>query len=181
MASSKPPSPEPQALRVVFQDEGLLVRGTGRLIEGVGAKRAKVLPDERGRLGEILRADDPWFAKFGQVYFTTTYPGVVKAWHFHKLQTDHFYCLRGTIKLALYDARADSKTRGEVNEVYLSEYLPALVRVPPGVYHGWMCVSDIEAMVINVTTECYNYAQPDEHRAAPHGGEIPYVWARRDG
>jgi aryl-alcohol dehydrogenase-like predicted oxidoreductase len=59
------------------------------LIDGVRAKRARVLPDERGRLGEIIRADDPWFEKFGQVYFTTTYPGVVKAWHFHRLQTDH--------------------------------------------------------------------------------------------
>lgn len=181
MAISPSSANEPQPLRVVFQDEGLLVRGTARLIDGVAARRAKVIPDERGRLGEILRADDPWFTKFGQVYFTTTYPGVVKAWHFHKLQTDHFYCLRGTIKLALYDAREGSKTRGEVNELYLSEHLPALVRVPPGVYHGWMCASDTEAMVINVTTECYNYAQPDEYRAAPHGGEIPYVWARRDG
>lgn len=181
MSRSTSDSADSSPLRVVHHDEGLLVRGRSGLIEGVAARRAKVIPDERGRLGEILRADDPWFTKFGQVYFTTTYPGVVKAWHFHKLQTDHFYCVRGTIKLALYDARTDSKTRGEVNEVYLSEHLPALVRVPPGVYHGWMCVSDNEAMVINVTTECYNYAQPDEFRAAPHSGEIPYVWARRDG
>lgn len=169
------------ALRTVFADEALMVRGRETLIEGVAARRARVLPDERGRLGEIFRSDDPWFVKFGQVYFTTTYPGVVKAWHYHKLQSDHFFCVRGSVKLALYDARDNSKTRGEVNEVYLSEHLPALVRIPPGVYHGWMCVSDIESMVINVTSECYNYKNPDEFRADPHDNNIPYAWARRDG
>ena len=68
-------------LKTVFSDEGLIVRGSGALIEGVEVRRAKVLADERGRLGEIMRADDPWFKKFGQVYFTTTYPGVVKGRH----------------------------------------------------------------------------------------------------
>jgi dTDP-4-dehydrorhamnose 3,5-epimerase len=173
--SSHPP------LKTVFADEGLIIRGHEALITGVAARRARVIPDERGRLGEIFRCDDPWFAKFGQAYFTTTIPGVVKAWHFHKLQTDHFYCLRGTVKLGLYDGRSDSKTKGEVNEVYLSEHLPALVRIPPGVYHGWMCVSDVESMVINVTSECYNHKNPDEFRADPHQNDIPYNWARRDG
>ncbi len=176
--SGKPPA---VALKGVWSDEALIIRGGKGVIDGVAARRARVLPDERGRLGEILRADDPWFQKFGQVYFTTTFPGVVKAWHFHKLQTDHFYCLRGTVKLGLYDARDASPTRGEVNEVYLSEHRPALVRIPPGVYHGWMCVSDVESIVVNVTTECYNYASPDEFRAHPHDNEIPYVWSRQDG
>ncbi len=173
--SSLPP------LKTVWSEESILVRGRSALIDGVHARPARVLPDERGRLGEIFRADDPWFEKFGQVYFTTTYPGVVKAWHYHRLQTDHFYCLRGAVKLALFDAREHSKTRGEVNEIYLSEHRPALVRVPTGVYHGWMCISDYEAMIVNVPTECYNYQQPDEYRADPHENEIPYVWARRDG
>ena len=168
-------------LRVVWSDESLLIRGREAVIDGVRARRARVLPDERGRLGEIMRADDPWFEKFGQTYFTTTFPGVVKAWHYHKVQTDHFYCLRGTIKLGLYDGRQDSPTSGEVNEIYLGEHLPALVRIPPGVYHGWMCVSDVECCVVNVTTECFNYADPDEHRAPPHDNDIPYNWTRSDG
>lgn len=168
-------------LTVVWSEEDLLVRGVRRLIDGVGARRARVLPDERGRLGEIFRADDPWFEKFGQVYFTTTFPGVVKAWHSHTRQTDHFYCLRGTVKLALYDGRSGAATHGEVNEIYLSEHRPALVRIPPGVYHGWMNVCDVETIVVNVTSECYNYAKPDEHRTPPHDNHIPYDWARRDG
>lgn len=168
-------------LKVVFADGPLLVRGTKDLIDGVEARRAKVIPDERGRLGEILRADDPWFEKFGQVYFTTTYPGVVKAWHFHKIQTDHFYVAKGTIKIALYDDRKDSPTYSQVNEIYLSQHCPGLLRIPPGIQHGWMCIGQTESYIINVVSEMYNYDKPDEYRTDPHENHIPYDWTRKDG
>ena len=83
------------------------------MIHGVRTKMLRVLPDERGRVMEILRADDDLFLKFGQVYITTTYPQVVKAWHYHKVQTDHISVVQGMIKLVLYDSREDSPTRGE--------------------------------------------------------------------
>ena len=169
------------ALKKVFADEGLIIRSSGELIDGVEARRGKVLPDERGRLGEIMRADDPWFEKFGQVYFTTTYPGIVKAWHYHKKQTDHFYVAKGMVKIALYDERKDSSTYETVNELYLGEYCPGLVRIPPGVQHGWMCVGQTEAYIINVVSEAYNYSDPDEFRLHPHDNHIPYDWVRRDG
>jgi len=151
------------------------------MIEGVRWKKLKVIPDERGRLMEILRSDDELFLKFGQVYMTTTYPGVVKAWHLHKKQTDNVACLQGMIKLALYDARPDSPTKGEVNQFYLGIHNPLLIQIPPGVYHGWMCVSQEEAVVVNIPTEVYNYDSPDEHRLDPHENDIPYDWRRRDG
>ncbi|MFA5253009.1 MAG: dTDP-4-dehydrorhamnose 3,5-epimerase family protein, partial [Phycisphaerae bacterium] len=144
------------ALKTVFADEGLVIHGSGKLIDGVKARRAKVLCDERGRLGEIMRADDPFFEKFGQVYFTTTRPGVVKAWHWHKKQTDHFYVAKGMVKIALYDERKDSPTYGIVNQLYLGEHCPGVVRIPPGVQHGWMCVSDTEAYIMNVVSEMYD-------------------------
>ena len=75
-------------------------------IDGVWIKDLKVIPDERGRLMEILRADDEAFEKFGQVYLSPTYPGVVKGWHFHKQQDDFFACVRGMVKLGL---RADQR------------------------------------------------------------------------
>ena len=168
-------------LKTVFSDEGLIVRGSTSLIDGVEARRAKVLPDERGWLGEIMRADDPWFEKFGQVYFTTTYPGVVKAWHYHEKQTDHFYVVRGMVKIALYDRRKDSPTYGVVNELYLGEHCPGLVRIPAGVLHGWMCVGQTEAYIVNVVSEMYDYDQPDEYRADPYDDDIPYDWTRKDG
>jgi len=168
-------------LKTVFSADGISVRGGSKLIDGVSVRGAKVMPDERGRLGEIMRADDPWFTKFGQVYFTTTYPGVVKAWHFHKKQTDHFYVARGTIKVALYDERKGSATYGEVNEVYLSEHRPGLVRIPPEVQHGWMCVGQEEAYIVNVVSEMYDHSNPDEFRTPAHDNHIPYDWARKDG
>jgi len=152
-----------------------------KMIEGVRLKKLRVIPDERGRLMEILRADDELFLKFGQVYMTTTYPGVVKAWHLHKKQTDNVACLVGMIKLALYDPRPDSPTKGEVNQFYLGIHHPLLIQIPPGVYHGWMCVSQEEAVVVNIPTEVYNYDSPDEYRLDPHENEIPYEWRRRDG
>jgi len=168
-------------LKTVFAEGSIIVRGSKGLIDGVGIRPAKVVPDERGRLGEIMRADDPWFEKFGQVYFTTTYPGIVKAWHYHKKQTDHFYVVKGMVKAAMYDSRKGSPTYGVVNQVYLGEHCPALLRIPPGILHGWMCVSTKEAYIVNITTEVYNYDRPDEFRTDPHDNNIPYDWMRRDG
>ena len=168
-------------LKAIQTEDGMIIRTSGKIIEGVGARRTRVVPDERGRLGEIMRADDPWFEKFGQTYFTTTYPGVVKAWHFHKKQTDHFYVAKGTIKIALYDERENSPTKGTINEIYLGQHNPGLVRIPPGIQHGWMCVGLDEAYIINVVSEMYDRNAPDEFRTHPHDNNIPYDWTRKDG
>lgn len=151
------------------------------MIEGVKIKRLKVIPDERGRLMEMLRADDEVFTKFGQVYMTTTYPGAVKAWHYHKKQVDNFVVVMGMMKVVLYDGREDSPTHEEINEFFMGEYNPILLQIPAYVYHGFKCISESEAIVINCPTEVYNYQEPDEYRVPPHGGKIPYDWARKDG
>ena len=151
------------------------------LIEGVKTKSLRVMPDERGWLMEILRADDgDMFEKFGQVYVSATYPGVVKAWHFHKRQLDHFACVAGMVKLVLVDTREDSPTRGVVNEFFLGSQNPTIVRVPNLVYHGWKCISLEPSLVVNVATEPYQHKEPDEHRLEPHG-TLPYDWTRKDG
>ncbi|MGE5553684.1 MAG: dTDP-4-dehydrorhamnose 3,5-epimerase family protein [Betaproteobacteria bacterium] len=155
--------------------------GNKRLIEGVKVKPLRVIPDERGRLMEILRADDELFEKFGQVYLTTAYPGVVKAWHYHKRQDDHMTVVKGMMKIVLYDDREGSPTRGEINEFFLGDYNHLLLKIPKMVYHGFKCISETEAMVINVPTEVYNYQEPDEYRLDPHRSGIPYDWARKDG
>lgn len=151
------------------------------MILGVKTKKLKVIPDERGRLMEILRGDEEVFEKFGQVYLSTTYPGVVKGWHYHKIQTDNIACIHGMLKLVLFDDREGSATKGEVNEFFIGEHNPMLVQVPKGVYHGWKCVSQEEALVINCPTEAYDYTKPDEYRLDPHKNEIPYKWERKDG
>lgn len=146
-------------------------------IDGVWTKSLKVIPDERGRLMEVLRADDEGFHKFGQIYMTTNYPGVVKAWHLHKTQEDMVACVKGMIKLVLYDAREASPTVGTIREYFIGEHAPMLVRIPAGVYHGWKGISEDESVVINIPTEMYDYASPDEHRLAWDTPDIPYDWA----
>lgn len=151
------------------------------MIDGVKTKKLKVNPDERGRVMEILRKDDNLFKEFGQVYITTTYPGVVKAWHKHEKQTDNVVCVRGMIKLVLYDPREKSSTFKEINQFYLGIHNPLLVQIPPDIYHGWMCISEEEAIIVNIPTELYNYENPDEQRLNPHKNDIPYEWIRKDG
>jgi dTDP-4-dehydrorhamnose 3,5-epimerase len=151
------------------------------MIDGVMVKQLKVMPDDRGRLMEIMRCDDEHFERFGQVYMTTTYPGVVKAWHMHRLQTDYMCAVHGMFRLALYDARDESPTQGELQEVYMGVHRPVLVRIPPGVYHGWTCVSAEEGMVVNVPDLPYDREAPDEYRLPHDTAEIPYDWSRRNG
>lgn len=151
------------------------------MIEGVIIKKLKVIPDERGRLMEILRMDDEMFKGFGQVYMTTAYPGVVKGWHYHKKQYDSMAVVKGMMKIVLYDGRPDSSTQGEVNEVFAGQHNPVLVHIPPYVYHGFKCISTEEAIVINTPNEVYNYKEPDEFRVHPHDNDIPYDWNRKDG
>lgn len=151
------------------------------MIEGVKVRQLKVIPDERGYLMEMLRSDWEEYERFGQVYVTAVYPGVVKAWHYHKLQTDHFICVHGMAKVVLYDGRKDSATYNEINEFFMGELNPILLKIPPLVMHGFKGISDEVALIVNVPTELYNYTQPDEYRLPPHTDEIPYDWARKDG
>lgn len=146
------------------------------MIEGVRTKSLKVVPDERGWLMEILRCDDEIFQSFGQVYLTTAYPEVVKAWHYHKKQTDNFTCIKGMMKVALYDDRKDSKTYGEINEFFVGDKNPLLISVPPMVYHGFKAVGNETAYFLSMPTLPYNYKEPDEYRLPPDTDKIPYDW-----
>ena len=163
----------------------------GKVIKGVAIKELTINPDERGYQMEIYRNDDPFFKGFGQVYLTTAYPGVTKGWHYHKKQTDTFVCVKGMIKLVLYDVREDSPTKGFVNEFFIGEQDQLLIQIPTGVLHGFKCVSSEIAIIINTPNYPYDHkAEPDEFRVDPNdkkkqkevlGHEVPYDWARKDG
>jgi dTDP-4-dehydrorhamnose 3,5-epimerase len=151
------------------------------MIEGVSVRKLRLIPDERGFLMEMFRSDWDEFEKFGQTYITAVNPGAVKAWHYHKLQTDHFICVAGMAKVVLYDAREGSPTHGEVNEFFMGTLNPILLKIPPFVYHGFKGISQEMTLIVNVPTELYNYATPDEYRLPAHTDDIPYDWARKDG
>jgi len=146
------------------------------MIDGVQLQSLRVIPDERGRLMEILRCDDPVFEKFGQVYMTATYPGVIKAWHYHKKQNDNVTVVKGMLKIVLYDGREKSSTKGEINEFFIGEQNSVRVHIPKGVYHGWKCIGQQEALAINCVTEPYDYKDPDEHRLPYNSKQVPYLW-----
>ena len=148
------------------------------MIKGVNVKKLKIIRDDRGRLMEILRSDDKVFKKFGQVYMTTAYPGVVKAWHWHQKQNDNFACVHGKIRLALYDARKNSPTYREVNEFILSTDDPIRVTIPRMVYHGFKGIADCESIVINTPTLPYNHKKPDEERIDAYDNDINYDWRK---
>lgn len=133
-------------------------------IEGVQKIPLKRHVDDRGYLMEIMRSDDKFFKKFGQIYMTTCNRGVIKAWHMHKVQTDYFLVPFGTAKIGLHDTRENSKTKGKYQVVILGEAgEEALLIIPPLVMHGMMGLSDL-CSIINIPTELFNYKQPDEYR-----------------
>lgn len=146
------------------------------MIDGVAVKKLKAHCDERGRVMELLRKDDSIFKGFGQVYMTTNYPGVVKAWHCHKKQIDYVTCVKGMIKIVLFDDRESSPTKGEVNELFIGDFNSELVLIPSGVYHGWKNVSEAESIVVSLITEPYNSENPDELRLPYDTEKIPYKW-----
>jgi dTDP-4-dehydrorhamnose 3,5-epimerase len=123
--------------------------------------------DDRGYLIEILRAVDPHFTKFGQVYIVGNVArGVIRAFHKHELLWDWFFISHGSAKFVLVDDRRDSPTVGQMNIFVISERNPALLAVPPGVFHGWMSLED-DTQLISIASEVYNRERPDEVRIPP--------------
>lgn len=146
------------------------------LLKDVLVRQLKIIPDDRGFLMEIMRSDWPEFMEFAQTYVTGCYPGVYKAWHYHKKQWDHFICLGGMARVVLYDARPVSPTGGKINVFHIGNLNPVLLRIPPYVYHGFTAEGGQTALMVNFPSQLYNYKDPDEFRAPYNDPAIPYNW-----
>jgi dTDP-4-dehydrorhamnose 3,5-epimerase len=150
---------------------------TSTLISGVQTIPLRRIPDERGTIYHMLRADDPHFLVFGEIYFSSVYEGVVKGWHKHRDMTLNYACVFGRIKLALYDDRPGSETQGTVMEVFLGVDNHSLVVIPPDVWTGFKGMSRPFALVANCCTHPHD---PDRTtRADPFDNDIPYDWQIR--
>src|SRR5689334_20808430 len=112
------------------------------MIDGVQVVPLKRIPDERGTISHMLRATDPHFQQFGEIYFSTAYRGAIKGWHRHREMTLNYACIFGRIKLVLYDAREGSRTRGELMEVFLGPDNYSLAVIPPEIWTGFKGMSD---------------------------------------
>jgi dTDP-4-dehydrorhamnose 3,5-epimerase len=149
------------------------------MINGVLVKQLSQITDERGKIMHMLRADEPHFEKFGEIYFSIVYPGVVKGWHIHKEMTLNYAVISGTVKLVLYDPRKGSKTKGEIQELYIGEDNYVLVKIPPGIWNGFKGIGAKPAIVANCATIPH---RPDEiERLDPSSNDIPYDWELKHG
>ncbi len=144
------------------------------MIDGVLVVPLRQICDARGKIMHMLRADAEHFTAFGECYFSSTYPGVIKAWHQHTRQTQNYAVPVGMVKLVLYDRRPDSPTRGQLQELCIGEWNYVLVSIPVGVVYGFQCVGERTALLCNC---------PDKSHEVNEGiaidrfsGEIPYDW-----
>lgn len=144
------------------------------MIDGILIHPLQQIPDERGKIMHMLRCDDPHFEKFGEIYFSVVYPGVVKGWHFHREMTLNYAVVVGMIKLVLYDDRANSATRGQIQEIFLGESNYALVKIPPGIWNGFKGIGVVPAIVANLATIPHDPAEIS--RLDPINNAIPYDW-----
>ena len=144
------------------------------MIEGVLTHPLKQIPDERGKVMHMLKATDPHFEQFGEIYFSMVYPGVVKGWHRHLRMAINYAVIIGMIKLVLYDDRPTSRTRGELQEIFLGESCYNLVKVPPMVWNGFKGIGTTSAIVANCATIPHDPTEIE--RLDPMTNQIPYDW-----
>lgn len=149
------------------------------MIDGVQVVPLSRIPDERGTLMHMLKKTDPHFTEFGEIYFSTVFPGVVKAWHLHRIMTLNYACLHGRIKLVIFDDRKGSPTQGELMELFLGSDNYSLVQIPPGVWNGFKGVGTHLAIVANCASHPHS---PDEiERMDPFDNSIPFEWDVKHG
>ena len=149
----------------------------GGEIEGVKVVPLRRIPDERGTVMHMLKRTDPHFMEFGEIYFSTIYPGVVKGWHLHHRMTLNYACVHGRIKMVLYDDREGSPTRGNLMELFLGPDNYALVQVPPEIWNGFKGMGHHAAIVANCATIPHDPSQSE--RVDPFGDRIRYDWGVR--
>ena len=144
------------------------------MIDGVKITPLKQIFDERGKVMHMMSTKSEVFSQFGEIYFSSTHPGVVKAWHLHKEMTLNYAVVVGEIKFVLFDDRPNSPTRGLVQELFVSPENYSLVSVPPMIWNGFKSVGTQTAIVANCSTLPHD---PDEIiRKLPDDGSIPYSW-----
>lgn len=144
------------------------------MIEGVRVIPLQRIPDERGTIFHMLKCTDPYFIQFGEIYFSTVFPGIVKGWHRHREMTLNYSCIFGRVKIGLFDERESSPSKGELMEVFLGPDIHSLVVIPPGVWNGFKGMSEPFAIVANCCTHPHDPSRSE--RVDPFKNHIPYDW-----
>ncbi|WHY95325.1 dTDP-4-dehydrorhamnose 3,5-epimerase family protein [Peribacillus simplex] len=147
------------------------------MIEGVMVKKLVKHCDDRGFFAELVRDDEPeLLSRFGQASCSMSYPGVIKAFHYHEKQDDLWFFPSGNAQVVLYDLREGSSTKGETDVYYMGEENPIMLLIPKGVAHGYRVLGQKPATILYFTTESYNPINPDEKRINWDDSEIGFSW-----
>ena len=144
------------------------------MIDGVVLTPLRQVPDERGKVMHMLRSDASYFSGFGEMYFSTVHPGAIKGWHLHHRMTLNYAVPHGHIKFVLYDGRADSPTRGKVQEIFLGPDNYCLVTVPPMIWNGFKGIGLETALIANCASIVHDPTEIE--RRDPFDSSIPYNW-----
>jgi dTDP-4-dehydrorhamnose 3,5-epimerase len=159
---------------------GKIIRGpeSADLIDDVQVRPYDLWPDDRGYFLEVVRIQQGLAADFvpemTQVSAALSYPAIIKAFHFHKHQTDLWVPAQGMFQVVLVDLRPDSRTFGLKNTLYTGALKPWQILIPPGVGHGYKVIGGSPGMLIYVTNRLYN--PQDEGRIAHNEPSIAYDW-----
>lgn len=149
------------------------------MIEGVKIIPLKQIIDERGKVMHMLKRTDEHFESFGEIYFSVIHANVVKGWHLHKKMIINYAVVYGNIKLVLYDDREHSKTKKQIQEIFVGQDNYCLVSVPPLVWNGFKAIGNKDAIVANCATIPHD---PSEiKRLSPFDEMIPYDWSIKNG
>ena len=144
------------------------------MIDGVKIIKKQRISDKRGEILHMLRNDDENFSKFGEIYFSIVYPKIAKAWHLHEKMTLNYVAVHGEIKLVLYDDRSKSKTKGEIQEIILSNDNHYLVSIPPFIWNGFCSTKNKFAILAHCSDIPHN---KEEIKRIPFDDKkIPYNW-----
>ncbi|MCZ8513607.1 dTDP-4-dehydrorhamnose 3,5-epimerase family protein [Paenibacillus filicis] len=149
------------------------------MIQGVQKKQLVKHADDRGYFMELLREDDPIFGRFGQASMSASFPGVIKAFHYHKLQDDIWFFPSGYAQVVLHDMRPDSPTYRQTDVYYMNEETPYLLFIPRGVAHGYRVLGTTPATIVYFTNMAYDPQQPDEYRLAYDDPSIGFDWTTK--
>jgi len=149
------------------------------MIDGVIIKPLRKIPDDRGTIMKMQERSDGEFKGFGEIYFSTVYPGIVKGWHLHKEAVLNYAVVKGMIKLVLYDNREQSITKGEFQEIYIGDYNYCLVQIPPNVWNGFKGIGTDYAIIADLITVTHD--QDVMERLDPHHNDVIfYNWETKD-
>ena len=146
------------------------------MIRDIKITPLKILSDKRGKVMHMLRKDSKEFQKFGEIYFSTIFKNSVKAWHLHQEATLNYVCIKGKVKLVLFDNREKSFSKGKYQEIILSPENYFLVTIPPNIWNGFKNLDDDESIIANCLTIPHN--EKEMVRKEPFDKSFNYDWEK---